>query len=208
MTGHLSERVEDVIAPFRAPREQVGITTEFRSTWLTASLDGLRERGYFDRYLANLPREHHDAIVHSIAGVWLPAAVCVAHYKACDALGLSTADQIANGRAVFARLQKTIFSVGFRAAREAGVTPWNVLKVLPAVFHREWRGGGCGIFKMGPKDARIELIGFPCAAIPYARIALRGVAMAMCELVCEKAYAQDIRYLCTETSIGYRVAWA
>ena len=202
------ERAEEVITPFRYRREEVPLTTAFKSTWLTASLDVLRTRGYLPRYLEHLPHEHHEPILQSIAGVWLPMSVCLAHYRACDALALSVPDQVQNGRMVLDRLQRTIFSLGFRVAREAGVTPWNVLKVLPAQFDREWKGGACGIFRVGPKDARIELIGFPCAAIPYARIALRGIAQGLCELVCSKAYVNDVTPLCTSTSIGYRVAWA
>ena len=198
----------EVVAPFRVSRELVRPTTEFKSTWLTASLETLRARAHFDRYLTLLPREHHDPVLNSIAGVWLPMEVCVAHYRACDALGLSVAEQIMIGRGVLERLQKTIFSLAFRIAREAGVTPWTMLKSFPAEFDRQWRGGACGIFKLGPKDARVELIGFPVAAIPYTRIALRGMVMGLSELVCTKCYVHDIRELCDATTIAYRVAWA
>lgn len=198
----------EVVVPFRVPRETVRPTTEFKSTWLTASLDTLRARGHFARYLELLPREYHEPVLGSIAGVWIPAEVCYAHYRACDGLQLSVQEQLAIGRGVLDRLQKTIFSLAFRIAREVGVTPWTVLKTFPAEFERQWRGGACGIFQVGPKDARIELIGFPVAEIPYARIALRGMAIGLCELVCTRAYVQDVRELCTATTIGYRVAWA
>jgi hypothetical protein len=198
----------DVVVPFRVARELVRPTTEFKSTWLTASLDTLRERGHFERYLAFLTPEHRDAIVGSIAGTWVPVDVCYAHYRACDALGLNVAEQLQMGRGVLDRLQRTIFSLAFRVAREAGVTPWTMLKIFPMEFERQWRGGACGIFRIGPKDARVELIGFPVSAIPYARIALRGMAMGLCELVCARCYVHDVRELCTDTSIAYRVAWA
>jgi hypothetical protein len=183
-------------------------TTEFKSTWLTASLDALRSRGHFPRYLENLPPENHEPILRSIAGTWIPVEVCIAHYRACNALGLSIPEQLQMGRAVLDRLRKTIFSVAFRIVREAGVTPWTMLKTFPSELERQWRGGACGIFRLGPKDARMELIGFPVAAIPYARIALRGMTIGLCELVCNKCYVRDVRELCTATSIAYRVAWA
>ena len=202
-----SER-DDVVAPFRVSRELVRPTTEFKSTWLTASLETLRARGHFDRYLTLLPAENHEPILRSIAGVWLPFEVCLAHYRACDALSLTVAEQIAMGRGVLDRLQRTIFSLAFRVAREAGVTPWTMLKVFPAEFERQWRGGACGIFRLGPKDARMEIIGFPVAAVPYARIALRGMVIGLSELVCAKCYVHDIRALCDDMTIAYRVAWA
>jgi hypothetical protein len=198
----------EIVAPFRVARELVRPTTEFKSTWLTASLETVRARGHFERYLANLKPEHHGAVLDSIAGTWLPVEVCFAHYRACDALGLTIAEQLLMGRGVLARLHKTIFSLAFRVAREAGVTPWRMLKTFPVEFDRQWRGGACGIFQIGPKDARMELIGFPVAAIPYARIALRGMAIGLCELVCAKCYVHDIRELCNDTTIAYRIAWA
>ena len=111
---------------------------------------------------------------------------------------------------VLARLQKTTFSLAFRVAREAGVTPWTMLKIFPAEFERQWRGGACGIFQVGPKDARIELIGFPIAAVPYARIALRGMCIGLkCDArLGTKCYVHDIRERCSDTTIAYRVAWA
>jgi hypothetical protein len=89
-----------------------------------------------------------------------------------------------------------------------GVTPWSVLRVLPAVFEREWRGGGMAVYRIGPKDARVEFAGFPCSSITYCRVGMRGLIAAMCELVCAKAYVQEIRKLCTPTTLGYTVAWA
>jgi hypothetical protein len=199
---------DEVVVPFREARERVQPTTAFRSTWLTASLDALRAKSLFERYLENLPAEHHEPILRSVAGTWLPVVHAEAHYRACDALGLAVPEQVSMGRDVLARLQKTIFSLGFHAARDAGMTPWSMLKLFPSEFDRGWRGGACGVFRVGPKDARIELIGFTCAAIPYTRVALRGLGMALCELVCTKAYAHDIAALCTPTTLAYRLAWA
>jgi hypothetical protein len=198
----------EVVVPFRMARQQVTLATAFRSTWLTASLDGLRSQGHFARYLELLSPRHRDAVLHSIAGVWLPMDVALAHYSACDALGLTQAAQVAMGREVLKRLRKTIFSLAFHAARDVGVTPWSLIKLLPAQFEREFRGGACGIFRVGPKDARVELIGFPLSVSPYTRAALRGIAHGLCEPLCSRVYTYELRELCTPTTIGYRVAWA
>jgi hypothetical protein len=200
--------IDEVVVPFRVSREHVRPTSEFKSTWLTASLETARERGHFERYLEALPAQYHEPILRSIAGTWLPVEVCLAHYRAMNALSLPFAEQIAMGRGVLDRLQKTIFSLGFRAARDVGVTPWTILKLFPSQFEREWRDGACGIFRMGPKDARMELIGFPCSAIPYARNGLRGVALGLTELVCTKAYVSEVRELCTDMTMAFRIAWA
>jgi hypothetical protein len=196
------------VVPFRVRRENVPLGTEFRSTWLSASLARLRARGIMDRYLALLPQRHHEAVLHSIAGTWLPAEIAVEHYRAFDGLGDSPAEMIQGGRDITLRLEKTIFALGFRAARELGVTPWAVLRMLPTVWEREWRGGGMAVFRLAPKDARVEFAGFPCAPIPYCRIGMRGVIMAMCDLVCSKAFCREVPRLCTGTTLGYHVSWA
>ena len=198
----------EVVVPFHVPRDRVREGTEFRSTWLTASLEALRANALFERYLTLLPLKYHDPILRSVAGMWLPIEIGMAHYNACDALGLTVPEQVALGKFVFKRLERTIFSLAFHAARGVGVTPWSTLRILPAVLARELRGGACAVYKVGPKDAHIEIIGFPCCSIPYCRTALRGMAVGVCELVCAKAYAQEIRELSSDTSVGYRVAWA
>jgi hypothetical protein len=162
----------------------------------------------FDRYLENLPRAYHEPILQSIAGTWLPVDICVAHYKAIDALGLAVTEQVQLGKEAIQRLQKTIFSMAFHAVREAGVTPFRILRSLPSAWDREWKGGGIAVWKVGPKDARVEIVGFPGCAIPYCRNGIRGIAMGMCELVCTKAYAQEIRGLTSSTTLGIRVSWA
>jgi hypothetical protein len=196
------------VVPFRVRREHVPLGTAFRSTWLSASLGRLRERGLLQRYQELLPATHHDAVLRSIAGTWLPAEIAVAHYRALDGLGDGHAEMIQGGREITRRLEKTIFALGFRAARELGVTPWSTLRMLPTIFEREWRGGGMAVFRLAPKDARIEFAGFPCAPVPYCRIGMRGVIMAMCEPVCTKAFCREISHLCSETTLGYTVSWA
>lgn len=199
---------EEVIVPFPCAREAVPMGKEFRSTWLAGSLAVIRAHGAFERYLANLPARYHDPILRSVAGTWLPAEVAVAHYRAVDALGISGPERVQWGREITANLQKTIFSVGFSAAREIGVTPWTMLKLVPVSFSREWRGGAVAVFRCGPKDARVEIAGFPCSPIPHCRAGLRGVVMALCDRVCTKSYAQEIRALCTESTLGFGVSWA
>jgi hypothetical protein len=199
---------EEVIVPFPVPRDRVPMGTEFKSTWLSGSLGVVKAHGHYERYLERLPKQYHEPILHSVAGTWLPAIVAVEHYRAIDSLGISTPERIEWGKEITRRLQKTIFSVGFHAARDAGVTPWSMLKVFPVQFMREWRGGGTAVFKLGPKDARVEVVGFPIAPIAHCRTGLRGVIGGMCELVCTKCYVSEIRELCTDTTLGYRVAWA
>src|SRR4051812_48379355 len=89
MIRGLHSRNEEILVAFpEGSREAVRPTERFRSTWLASSLRSLRERGLIDAYVQHLPREHHEAILSSVAGTWLPIATGMAHYRACDALSL------------------------------------------------------------------------------------------------------------------------
>jgi hypothetical protein len=200
---------ESVVVPFPGgSRARVSMVTQFRSTWLSSSLRSLKERGLVDAYLVHLPRDYHQAVLAPVAGVWLPVSVALAHYSACDALALSTAEILAIGREATNRVHGTVLSTFVRLARNAGITPWTALPRLQELWTRIWLGGGVSVVKVGPKEARIEIAGWPCAASPYCRIALRGVLPGVLDLFCSKSYARDLPRLATDTTLGYVISWA
>src|SRR5690349_21822232 len=80
-----------VIVPFPPTIEAV---RHVRSTLILSSLAVLRERGLQGAYLAELPLAYHGAILEAVAGAWMPIDVGLAHYVACDALGLPTEVQV------------------------------------------------------------------------------------------------------------------
>jgi hypothetical protein len=201
---------EEVLVAFRggATRSTVPVTTQFRSTWLSSSLRALRERKLIDQYLAYLPEEHHEAVLTTVVGVWLPSAIAVAHYEACDRLGLTEAEQLSIGSEVGKHAQGTVFSVAVNLAKGAGVTPWTLLARLPGVWERIWVGGGVAIVKLGPKEARVEIGGWQCSRVSYTRVAMRGVIAGLVDLFSAKAYVRQLTPLCTALTLGYRISWA
>ncbi len=199
---------EEIIVALSKPRDRLDPVTQFRSTLLTSSLKSIRERGHGDRYLSLLPAKHHDAVRASIAGVWLPLELGLAHYDACEALGLSTQEQIEIGEEVGLKIQGTFLGTMLKLAKGAGVTPWLCLGQYQRLWERLMIGGGVRVTKVGPKEARLECFDFPFSRIPYFRTAFRGVNAASCELFCNKAYAEEIKKLCTATTLGYRLSWA
>ena len=120
-------REPEVIVPFALPREKLPLATQVRSTLVASSLRSVRGHGFYDRYVALLDPGWRDAVLHAVAGVWLPLAAGVAHYKACDALGVSPAEQMEIGREVGDRIQGTFLASMVRVAKGAGVTPWDAL---------------------------------------------------------------------------------
>ena len=197
---------EEVLVPFGPTRDQP--TTELRSTLLTTSLQTLRSRGLLDAYFKALPPEHHDAVTHVVAGVWLPIDLGIAHYRACDSLGLQWEQVLSIGKEVGERVQGTVLGLMVRTAKSTGLAPWTALRNGMVFYERGFRGGAVGIVKLGPKEARVELVGNPLCAVSYFRQGIRAVTSTGAELFCEKAYTVELPRLTTSTSMGYRLSWA
>lgn len=170
----------ELILDFPKPLEPVSAV---RSTLITSSLTSLRARGLFERYDALQTSSHRTKILNVVAGEWLPLEVAQAHYRACDALGLSEGEQIAIGKDVSRRLHETFLSLIVKAARGVGMTPWVLLAKGNMMQNRLCVGGGVRVTKLGPKSARIALAGLPHMAIPYVRHGLVGLYTAAVELL-------------------------
>lgn len=199
---------EEIHLPFAAPRATIRDATHFRSTWLTASQASVRERGYGERYAELLPPKHKEQLLGIIAGVWMPMEVAWAHYATCDRLELSTAELVDIGLGATRRANATALSFAVRVARGAGVTPWTILAQLQRIWDRTCMGGGgVAVWKLGPKEARLEVVGFPLAELRYNRITFRGIVGATVELFCEKLYVKEIPELCDRRSLGFRLSW-
>lgn len=198
---------EEVFLPFKTARERIPMATKFRSTWLASSLASLRREGLFDAYLGLLPGQHHEAILGAVAGVWLPIQVADVHYAACERLPIDSARQYAIGYQTSRRAHGNVVDLVLRGARGAGVTPWTALAQLQRLWEHTWEGGGVSVTKLGPKEARIEIIQWPIARYRYNRGALRGIHQGVFESFCSKLFVQEILPLCTHSTLGFRLSW-
>jgi hypothetical protein len=188
--------------------EKRPLATEVRSTLVLASMQALRVHGLFDRYSEALAPVDRDRLVTMVAGVWIPMSLALAHYTACDTLGMSMGEQVTMGRDVGARVQGSLLGIVVRAAKGAGATPWTPLGYLDRLWDRVFAGGGgvrCA--KLGPKEARVDLVGLPLLDVPYFRHAYRGTFHAGIELLCKKAYVQEVRAPDAPASASFRMSW-
>lgn len=140
--------------------------------------------------------------------MWLPIDAGVAHYRACEALGLTSAQQFEIGREVGERVNGTFLAAMVRAAKTVGVTPWNALAYSGKLYARVFSGGGIRVTRLGPKEALCEIVQNPVAGVPYFRNGLRGVYTVACELFCTKAYVHHVPTCPSETSCAMRMSWA
>lgn len=199
----------EVFLPFRSPEHELGQATRVRTTLLVSSLQSMRKRGLLETYLAHLPQHHHAAVHSMIAGQWVPMSLALAHYEACEALGLAEAEINAIGREVGDRIEGTFLATMVRMAGNIGATPWTALSQTGRLYDRLLAGGGgTSVLKVGPKDARVLFLGVALARVPYFRLAMGGVFEIAAELFCSKAYTRVVFEGRTATKVVLHMAWA
>lgn len=167
--------------------------TQIRSTLLAGSLQTLRAKGHFDAYIEALPKELHSQVLEVVAGSWMPIAIGMAHYSACEAIGLTPTEQFNNGREVSTRVQNTLLGLLARTAKTlGGVTPWTGLEQFQRMWDRVMLGGSGAVYRLGPKEARVEAHGNPLVQWPYFRNSWRGMFACAGELFCNKLYVTEV----------------
>jgi hypothetical protein len=202
----LAALAPEVILPLPAKIEPL---QHVRSTLLMSSYSTLRELGRSDAYLAKLPSRFHATILEGVAGTWVPVEVALAHYNACDMLGLSSEDQIAMGRRVGDRIQGTLLGTVVRMAKEAGVTPLTVLPHWQRFWNRACDGGGLYANKLGPKEVEMGMRAVILADCSYFRVAVRGLMQGLLDLFCRKSYVREHKPEKRKPGTGtFRIQWA
>ncbi|HKO49047.1 MAG TPA: hypothetical protein VJV79_15050 [Polyangiaceae bacterium] len=166
---------DDIVCPFPGPPEAIGELSRVRGTLIASSIQALRARGLFERYSELLTDSHRDRVLNSVAGEWLTLELALAHYSACDALGLSVEDQIGMGRDVSRRTHETFLGLIVKMARGVGVTPWVVFPKINSLYTRIFRGGGIQITRLGSKHAEVRTLGLTPLDLEYFRNAYLGM---------------------------------
>jgi hypothetical protein len=193
-----------VVVPLPTPLAPVSAV---RSTLLLASLGALRSAGYFDAYRDSLAPEHRAPVLDTVAGTWVPASAALAHYRACDALGLTSLGQMALGRQTGKALRNHLTRAVATLSRGIGFTPWVVFEQFSRFWARSFHGGGVSIVKLGPKDAEVVYARCGLLQSPYFRSALRGVALGLVESVAERVFMSEVAFHGARHEAHYRVSW-
>jgi hypothetical protein len=178
-----------------------------RSTLLSASLQGVRSMGWEGRYFEALPAELHAEMRMLAPGVWLPIALGIAHYTACDGMGLSTDDIKAMGKAVSLRTQKTFVGTLGSVAAGAGATPWHIFRHGHRIWGRIFAGGDHVVYKVGLKDMDIVCMGCPLLRIKYFRTSACAYYAALAGVVATGVHWHELADHRGETTIGMRISW-
>lgn len=196
-----------VVVPFPEELAQAPEATRVRSTLLVSSIGALRRRDLLTRWSCELSAEDRASLEDAVAGTWLPISLGLSHYRACDALGLDRSEQAEIGAEVVRELQRTFLGTLLRLSAGLGVTPWVGLEKFSQIYVRMFVGGGVRIVRLGPKEARADVVGLPLAAIAYFRNAYRGFIQAGCEFFSPHVFVTEIPHLCRESRLGFRISW-
>ncbi len=183
------------------------VVTHVRSTLLSSSVKTLKERGLFERYVELLPEEYYEPAVMTLAPEWLPIDVGMAHYGACDQLGLSDEALDEIGELVAERIMGTFLAHILRSTRSVGASPWLALKRYSMLWGRLMRGGRCEVFETGPKDARVDSAGMPTFRYRYFRTAYLGVVKGACGMFAKKVFVNQEGRQRADDQLSITVSW-
>jgi hypothetical protein len=198
------EREETTLVPLPAPKDRIPPTTRFRSTWIVSSLEGLRERGFFDRYEGRLV-DHRDAILSAIAGVWLPVDVVRAHYEACEELAIPDADYVLMAK-TGSQVRQAWWSRLIAEAQHPQATPWTALHLMHRGWARAADGGAVGVSRLADNRGRMDYVGCSLFEIPYFRRAVRFMIQFLVAHNTARATVRDLSERSAHTC-SYLVDW-
>jgi hypothetical protein len=185
--------------------DRITPVSEARGMMISNSILMLRERGLFERYAANTGNDR-DALLSVTPSSWVPLALAEKHYLACDALELSKDQQVELGHAAGMRVRGTVLASIAKVARSLGVEAWSAFKQYPRFWGRLYVGGAVGVTRLGNKEARIDVAGFPLSRIAYVRHGFCGMNQAGFELFSDRVQIRELSS--SEDTFSIRVNWA
>lgn len=196
----------EVLAP--APSKIIP-ATELRGTILSTSLALVREEGLEARYWSTLDPELHTRIREISSISWVPVDLAVAHYHVLDTLFPLPSKQVENGRKSSERTQNIYLRTLFKLMQTSGqLDPAVALRKLPTIFGRMWNGGGAPTaFTTGPKDARVELLGYPICEAVYVRNAWQGMFEDGLSLTARRVYVRLDERFHPPDGVAYNISW-
>ncbi len=197
-----------VFLDFPVPRQRLATATQFRTTWLASSLAAIRKRNLMERYRAALDPRYYEIILETVAGQWAPIEVALAHYDACDHLGLTSVELVTIGREVSERVHGSMLATVVKLAKQSGVTPWSAMSQFNRLWEKIFDGGGVCVYQSGHKDAVIEIAGWPLANKRYVRGSMPGVVEGMLTLFCRRAFVRFLPRESDDLTAVLRAQWA
>lgn len=136
-----------------------------------SSLAELKLIGFYERYAACIDARSLAAIADQIGPGWLSLELAMAHYRACDDIGISDAEIEQLGGTAGEKLARTLTVPTASSGPESALSPWSLVGAFERLGKRIYDGGSIQYVKLGPKQLYIENIGNPLFSVHYYRVA-------------------------------------
>ena len=198
---------EEPILPLRGSPALVEPVRQVKGALLSTSLRWVRESPYADEYWRALG-EHEEALRQLIVTTWLPVEVAMAHYGALDGLPVAHGEQRRVGQLAADRIQGSWAATVIRGLKATGaVDPARVLGRFDQGWKRLMMGGQGAVYRIGPKDLRVECHGLPMMRFGFFRSLMAGMQEGTLGMVARKVYVREIASSRTPTRCDYHIAW-
>lgn len=181
------------------------VVTQIRGSLIASSLQSLRELDLFERYLTHLPAEQQAQVLYVLAASWAPVELGMAHYAACDAMGLTDRELEDIGQHVSHRIMGTFLGTLMRSARVVAAPTSVPLRQYPRLWDRLLLGGSCRVSMLGQKEGRIESNGVPMFRYRYFRVAYAGLVRGAGLMFRSSVYSRIRK--ATDDSLTIDVSW-
>ena len=178
-----------------------------RGTNFVVCLRWLREHQLEAQYLAALPASTREAVLGADVSSWLPMSVALPHYVALDALPLTYEQRVEFGASVSRSINGVVLATVARLAGSIGLSPLTPLARSAKVFARNFRGGAIGVYKVGPSEARYEVLGAPVAISPCHRDNICGAILDGARAFASDVRVSELPQKRTPTSYAFRIRW-
>lgn len=197
--------MSQILVPHREP---IVRASSIRSTLLQGSLRALKENHMYERWLAVVDPAQREAIIEAIAPSWLPIEIGLAHYRACDQLGVEQAEVVRIGESVGMRLQSTLLGVGAKLIHASGMSRSAVVQTFEKLWPRLFVGGSLQLELLGPKDLVIEVRAGVVPRSDWFRGAFTGSVKAAGNMMgFQSVYAKQVLYNAAKDRFAVQMSW-
>jgi hypothetical protein len=186
-----------------------GPVTAVRNVVVQSSLTHLKANGYYDRYVTLIAPHVLEQLSSSVGPSWIPIALVLAHYEACENLMLSADELNKAASQTGDRLQETALVSPAKRARPADFDLWTGIAALHRMWGRLYQGGSVQFVKLGPKEQMVEVRGFPQNQFSYYRKGqLTVIATSYAALGAQITSIKLASYSPKSGEVAIRISWA
>lgn len=163
-SSHLLRFEPKVVGDFVGP--EGATVTHVRGSLLIAFMQLLTDVGERERFLTVLPTQYHELVEYTLAASWVSASDFIVFFAALDETFADDEQLRRLGERLGERISKSLFGALLASLRPAGTEEgmWLGMRHADRMWPRIYKGGGCTLTQVGPKDLLFEVHGIPFAS--------------------------------------------